>query len=56
MVDRVLRSPDTETGQALGVTEWYARTDEDGSPVGCNYETGEHLEDGSGDGAPAARI
>ena len=27
------------------VTDWYARTDENGNPIGYDYETGEYLED-----------
>ena len=32
------------------VTEWYARTDEDGNPVEYDYETGEYLEEDSSGG------
>ncbi|MFB2572113.1 BCCT family transporter [Micrococcus sp. IITD107] len=31
---------------AEDVTEWYARTDEDGNPVEYDYATGEYVEDG----------
>jgi choline/carnitine/betaine transport len=34
------------------VTEWYARTDEDGNPIGYDYETGEYLDE-NGDPLPA---
>ena len=30
---------------AVDVTEWYARTDEEGHAVGYNYETGEYTDD-----------